>query len=104
MALLTEPTASPTKTKRKNSAPVPSSPSTSPDSLRLLSLIEDLKARIEAIENKEHLTAEDREALNDAKESLAAKKAALESAPTVERPKGKRLVHYGTFAIEEDEE
>lgn len=86
MALLTEPTSSTGKPNKKNSRPVPSSPASSPDSSQLLAAIDSLKARIEAIENKEHLSAEDREALEDAKDSLKTKKAALKAAENTPAP------------------
>lgn len=107
MALLTEPTNSPTTKKKRNSRPAPSSGSSSLDSTALLQLIENLKERIESIESKTELDAEDREALADAKAALKAKKAALAEAPPSEAtpsPKLRRRVSFGTFSVEADEE
>lgn len=107
MALLTEPTNSPTIKKRRNSQPGHSSGSSSPDYSQLLGAIESLKERIESIESKKELDDEDREALAEAKAALKAKKAALaqpsnEPAPSVQ--KSRRLVSYGTFSVEEDDD
>ena len=107
MALLTEPTNLATKKSKLKSQPGHSSGSSSLDSSQLLGLIEDLKARIESIESKKELDDEDREALAEAKAALKAKKAALANppaAPGSSAPRPRKLVSYGTFSVEEDDD
>lgn len=74
MAIVTEPTSSTPGKKKKNSPPAPSSSSGSPDSSALLETIESLKKRIEELENRKELDADDREALSEFKAALKAKK------------------------------